>query len=143
MNAKSFTLKVGNFYRSREGHKVWIVAHDPSRLHPYKGYSLERGEAYYSISGLFSLHPNDQRDLIAPWGEPLYTFDRSLLPAWSNVAMAMDEGGDWFCYPAIPEFREHSNTWLSADIDNIVGYFIPPSFAPKINIHPANSLLIF
>lgn len=124
------------FYRTREGKKARVLCTDATGLQPiiaqFEGESPTRR---YYLDGRY-LDATSSFDLVAPWiDKPL--IDRSILPAWANKAVAMDEGGVWFCYAQIPD--QHSSAWHSS----YATVQIPASYTPNWTGDWKHSLVVF
>lgn len=128
------------FYRTRGGKKARVLCTDAAGMQPvivqFEGESYTR---HYCSDGRY-LDANTMTtvDLVAPWEDKPF-IDRSLLPAWANKAVAMDEDGRWFCFAQIP--RQLTHQWVIACPHEWLK--IPPSHAPKWTGNWKDSLIVF
>lgn len=137
-------IEVGKHYQTRDGRKARIYALDGCAPHVVHGAILDE-EGWESYSGwmtsgkYFGEDDSSPRDLIAPWIDKP-SFDRSLLPAWANKAMAMDAGNCWYCFSEVPIPQSDSQgNWDGGGWQDT----IPREFAPKWSGNWKDSLLTF
>ena len=83
-------LKVGEYYRTRDGHKIRLLAHHPEQTYCWIGELLNnngiwepetfKGDGNWFRNGEIE----HQYDIIAIWKEPL-DFDWSAIPEWCDI----------------------------------------------------------
>lgn len=135
-------IELNKTYRTRSGQKCRIICVDAKGDRPILGLIENKrgGESVIALHELGVETPDNPSpyDLISEWTDPL-EYDRSLLPAWCNKAIAMDADGQWNCYEEIPNVGLDENQWSSDGNFNI----IPDSHAPKWKGDWRDSLLTF
>lgn len=131
-------IEVGKFYKTRNDLKVRIYATDGEGNDYIHGAILVEDKwcswTWYS-SGKICNHLESTRDIIEEWCDPV-EFNRALLPAWANKAIAKCKNGRWYCYNSVPRKD------ISCFSHNSV-LVIPESFAPKWEGPWEKSLLVF
>lgn len=132
-------IEVGKFYKTRNGLKARIYALD--------GNDFIHGAVQVDSQWLLFAWQKDGRyiadresgwDLIAPLIDKP-EFDRSLLPAWANKAIAMDKNGYWYCYGGIPVIEK--DLWNNPNAMKTTEIHRP--FLPKWSGDWKDSLLVF
>lgn len=132
-------IEVGKFYKTRDGRKVRIYAVDARPAWPIHGAILyAHGWVHDEWRRDDDLAKNSDGalDIIAPWVDRP-EFDRSLLPAWCNKAIAMCSRGNWRCYDKVPKIYDRDDFWTGQ------GITIPAPYVPKWSGDWKHSLLVF
>lgn len=131
-------IELNKTYRTRDGRKARVICVDRISLRPIVfliGENCEEPMVCHKDGGIY--HDTETLfDLISEW-EDKPIFDRSLLPAWANKAIAMDSTNLWFCYSEVPVMC--MGIWRMKRRSCI----IPKEYAPKWTGDWKDSLLVF
>lgn len=128
---KELKIEVGKFYKTRDGRKTRIYALDGKKEYPVHASILNKDgwtTVNLTLIGRLYIEGECNSDIVSEWVEPI-EFDFSILPAWCDKCIAMDESGVWYCYQEIP-FRENDVWFLNTDL-SALAYEIPEKYAPK------------
>lgn len=139
-------IQADKTYCTREGNKVVIYKTGLPGTYSVHGAIYDSNTDEWIVeswteNGYYrENYPTCENDIVAIWKSDPPDFDRTLLPAWANAAIAMDLNGQWFCYSATPKIRGDRWSIVHTDID--VAERIPPSFVPDWKGNWRNSLVV-
>ena len=138
MTMNGEALAVNKYYRTKDGHKVRILATDKrcENNYPVVGLLTTRDHTdreieetlAWGVTGNFS-HESHPLDLISTWYDPPIV-DWTTMPAWAKYA-GQNKDGTWRWHATRPEGLY--NEWMSYGGGTIPPEYVPTYFGPWQN----------
>ncbi|MBN9219554.1 MAG: hypothetical protein J0I79_16535 [Mesorhizobium sp.] len=117
MEPKKFEIEAGNFYKTRDGKRVFVASVTPSPFYkdkkPILVYDEDGNYRWYRVDGSINAFGEDDYDLVAEWKEPKRI--RCFAPVYDKVSE-----GDWclgYGYRTHEEAREAALAGVRAIVE--------------------------